>query len=403
MKSLRKIFDNLKPVFAPGGRLERWKEIFEVIENFFYSSGRRSFGAVHVRDASDVQRVMVTVMVATLPAVFYGMYNIGFQALQVIDLSNINNKEDWHFIFIDLFCGYNPNNFFDCMWYGACFFFPIYAVTFIVGILWEMIFAVVRKHEISEGAFVTTILFALCCPPDAPLWQVALGISFGIVIGKEVFGGTGKNFLNPALAGRVFLYFAYPTYWSGDSVWVAVDGYSSPTILSVAAQDGLQGVLSNITWIEAFIGNIPGSIGETSSLFIIMGLILLFYNRVASWRIVIGVLIGTAFTSYLFNFIGSSTNPMFSLPFYWHIVIGGYAFGLTFMAVEPVTGSHTNLGRWYYGILIGVMVVLIRVINPAFPEGMMLAILFANLFAPIIDHFVQERNIKSRLKRQNLI
>ena len=403
MKSLRKIFDNLKPVFAPGGRLERWKEIFEVIENFFYSSGRRTFGSVHVRDASYVQRVMVTVMVATLPAVFYGMYNIGFQALQVIDLSNINIKEDWHFIFIDLFCGYNPNSFFDCVWYGACFFFPIYAVTFIVGILWEMIFAVVRKHEISEGAFVTTILFALCCPPDAPLWQVALGISFGIVIGKEVFGGTGKNFLNPALAGRVFLYFAYPTYWSGDSVWVAVDGYSSPTILSVAAQDGLQGVLSNITWIEAFIGNIPGSIGETSSLFIIMGLILLFYNRVASWRVVIGVLIGTAFTSYLFNFIGSSTNPMFSLPFYWHIVIGGYAFGLTFMAVEPVTGSHTNLGRWYYGILIGVMVVLIRVINPAFPEGMMLAILFANLFAPIIDHFVQERNIKSRLKRQNPI
>ena len=403
MKSLRKIFDNLKPVFAPGGRLERWKEIFEVIENFFYSSGRRTFGSVHVRDASDVQRVMVTVMVATLPAVFYGMYNIGFQALQVIDLSNINIKEDWHFIFIDLFCGYNPNSFFDCVWYGACFFFPIYAVTFIVGILWEMIFAVIRKHEISEGAFVTTILFALCCPPDAPLWQVALGISFGIVIGKEVFGGTGKNFLNPALAGRVFLYFAYPTYWSGDSVWVAVDGYSSPTILSVAAQDGLQGVLSNITWIEAFIGNIPGSIGETSSLFIIMGLILLFYNRVASWRVVIGVLIGTAFTSYLFNFIGSSTNPMFSLPFYWHIVIGGYAFGLTFMAVEPVTGSHTNLGRWYYGILIGVMVVLIRVINPAFPEGMMLAILFANLFAPIIDHFVQERNIKSRLKRQNPI
>ena len=403
MKSLRKIFGGLRPVFAPGGRLERWKEIFGVIENFFYSSGRRTFGSVHVRDASYVQRVMVTVMVATLPAVFYGMYNIGFQALQVIDLSNINIKEDWHFIFIDLFCGYNPNSFFDCVWYGACFFFPIYAVTFIVGILWEMIFAVIRKHEISEGAFVTTILFALCCPPDAPLWQVALGISFGIVIGKEVFGGTGKNFLNPALAGRVFLYFAYPTYWSGDSVWVAVDGYSSPTILSVAAQDGLQGVLSNITWIEAFIGNIPGSIGETSSLFIIMGLILLFYNRVASWRVVIGVLIGTAFTSYLFNFIGSSTNPMFSLPFYWHIVIGGYAFGLTFMAVEPVTGSHTNLGRWYYGILIGVMVVLIRVINPAFPEGMMLAILFANLFAPIIDHFVQERNIKSRLKRQNPI
>ena len=264
-----------------------------------------------------------------------------------------------------------------------------------------MIFAFVRNHEISEGAFVTTILFALCCPPDAPLWQVALGISFGILIGKEVFGGTGKNFLNPALAGRVFLYFAYPAQWSGDSAWVAVDGFSSPTILSVAAQEGMQGVLTDISWSEAFIGSMTGSIGETSTLFILLGLLLLFYNKVASWRIVVGVLLGTIFTSALFNTIGSDTNPMFSLPFYWHIVIGGYAFGLTFMAVEPVTGSHTNLGRWYYGILIGIMVVLIRVINPAFPEGMMLAILFANLFAPIIDHFVQERNIKMRLRRQN--
>ena len=401
MKFLRKIFDDLKPTFSPGGKFERWNVIFDVIENFFYSSGRRTFGSVHVRDASDVQRIMVTVMVATLPAVFYGMYNIGFQSLQVIDLNDPTLKNDWHFVFIDLFCNYNSQNIFDCLWYGACFFIPIYAVTFVVGILWEMIFAFVRKHEISEGAFVTTILFALCCPPDAPLWQVALGISFGIVIGKEVFGGTGKNFLNPALAGRVFLYFAYPAQWSGDSVWVAVDGFSSPTILSVAAQEGMQGVLADISWSEAFIGSIPGSIGETSTLFILMGLLLLFYNKVASWRIVVGVLLGTIFTSVLFNTIGSDTNPMFSLPFYWHLVIGGYAFGLTFMAVEPVTGSHTNLGRWYYGILIGIMVVLIRVINPAFPEGMMLAILFANLFAPIIDHFVQERNIKIRLRRQN--
>ena len=401
MKFLRKIFDDLKPTFSPGGRFERWNVIFDVIENFFYSSGRRTFGSVHVRDASDVQRIMVTVMVATLPAVFYGMYNIGFQALQVIDLNDPTFKNDWHFVFIDLLCNYNPQNIFDCLWYGACFFIPIYAVTFVVGILWEMIFAFVRNHEISEGAFVTTILFALCCPPDAPLWQVALGISFGIVIGKEVFGGTGKNFLNPALAGRVFLYFAYPAQWSGDSAWVAVDGFSSPTILSEAAQEGMQGVLTDISWSEAFIGSMAGSIGETSTLFILLGLLLLFYNKVASWRIVVGVLLGTIFTSALFNTIGSDTNPMFSLPFYWHIVIGGYAFGLTFMAVEPVTGSHTNLGRWYYGILIGIMVVLIRVINPAFPEGMMLAILFANLFAPIIDHFVQERNIKMRLRRQN--
>ena len=267
MKFLRKIFDDLKPTFSPGGRFERWNVIFDVIENFFYSSGRRTFGSVHVRDASDVQRIMVTVMVATLPAVFYGMYNIGFQALQVIDLNDPTFKNDWHFVFIDLLCNYNPQNIFDCLWYGACFFIPIYAVTFVVGILWEMIFAFVRNHEISEGAFVTTILFALCCPPDAPLWQVALGISFGIVIGKEVFGGTGKNFLNPALAGRVFLYFAYPAQWSGDSAWVAVDGFSSPTILSVAAQEGMQGVLTDLSWSEAFIGSMAGSIGETSTLF----------------------------------------------------------------------------------------------------------------------------------------
>ena len=400
MDSLRKLFDDLKPSFSPGGKFEKWYVIFDVIENFFYSSGRRTFGLVHVRDASDVQRVMVTVMLSTVPAVLYGMYNIGFQALTAMEISDARITDDWHFIFINIFCNYDPKSFIDCFWYGLCYFLPIYTVTFVVGILWEMIFAVVRGHEISEGAFVTTILFALCCPPDVPLWQVALGISFGIVIGKEVFGGTGKNFLNPALAGRVFLYFAYPTYWSGNTVWTALDGYSSPTILSIGAQEGLLGVQSNFTWVEAFIGNIPGSIGETSTLFIFLGLLLLFYNRVASWRIVVGVLLGTALTSYFFNLIGSNTNPMFELPFHWHLVIGGYAFGLAFMAVEPVSGSHTNLGRWYYGFLIGVMVILIRVINPAFPEGMMLAILFANLFAPIIDHFVQQRNIKIRLKKQ---
>jgi Na+-transporting NADH:ubiquinone oxidoreductase subunit B len=263
-----------------------------------------------------------------------------------------------------------------------------------------MLFATIRNHEISEGAFVTTILFALCCPPDVPLWQVAVGISFGIVIGKEIFGGTGKNFLNPALTGRVFLYFAYPTYWSGDSVWTALDGYSSPTILGIGAQEGLNGIQVNYSWFEAFIGSIPGSAGETSALFILIGLLLLLWTRVASWRIVIGVLIGTLTTSILFNSIGSDTNPMFSVTFIWHIVIGGYAFGLAFMAVEPVTGSHTNPGRWIYGILIGIMVVLIRVINPAFPEGMMLAILFANLFSPLIDHYVKESNIKKRLKIQ---
>ena len=342
---------------------------------------------------------MVVVWLAAWPAMFYGMYNIGFQALTGLQSTGNMPNADWHLIFINLVCNYNPDSLIDCLWYGACYFVPIYLVTFFVGILWEIIFSIVKGHEVSEGAFVTSILFALCCPPDAPLWQVALGISFGLVIGKEIFGGTGKNFLNPALTGRAFLYFAYPTNWSGGSVWVALDGYSSPTILGIGAERGLDGILLQYTWWDSFMGLIPGSVGETSTSFILIGLIILLITRVASWRIVIGVIIGTALTSGMFNLFGSETNPMFELPFYWHIVIGGYAFGLTFMAVEPVSGSHTNLGRWYYGILIGVMVILIRVVNPAFPEGMMLAILFANLFAPLIDHFVQERNIKIRTKK----
>jgi len=232
---------------------------------------------------------------ATFPAMFYGMYNLGFQSLSAFEQMGNINKEDWQFIFIDLLCNYDPKSIFDCIWFGACYFIPIYIVTFVVGIAWEVIFAIVRGHEINEGAFVTTVLFALCCPPDAPLWQVALGISFGIVVAKEIFGGTGKNFLNPALAGRAFLYFAYPVHWSGDSVWVAVDGYSSPTILGIGAQEGLEGIQMQYTWLDAFIGSIPGSIGETSSLFILLGLFILLYTRVASWRIIAGVLLGTIY------------------------------------------------------------------------------------------------------------
>ena len=401
MKPLRNFLDNLKPKFKKGGTLEKWFPLFDVFENLFYSTDKRTFGSVHVRDTSDIQKIMVVVWISTFPAMFYGMYNIGFQALTAIEAIGSIPEGDWHSIFINILCNYNPDSIFDCIWYGACFFVPIYAVTFLVGIFWEIVFSIVRGHEINEGAFVTTVLFALCCPPDAPLWQVALGISFGIVIAKEIFGGTGKNFLNPALAGRAFLYFAYPLTWSGDSVWVALDGYSAPTLLAIGAEEGLQGIESTYSWVEAFIGSIPGSAGETSTLFILMGLALLLYTRIASWRTVVGVLVGTAVMSLIFNLVGSETNPMFNLPFYWHIVIGGYAFGLAFMAVEPVSGSHTNLGRWYYGVLIGIMVVLIRVVNPAFPEGMMLAILFANLFAPLIDHFIQERNIKKRLQTSN--
>jgi len=284
--------------------------------------------------------------------------------------------------------------------HGAAYFLPIYLVTFVVGGFWEVLLAAVRRHEVNEGFFVTSVLFALICPPSIPLWQVALGISFGVVIGKEVFGGTGKNFLNPALTGRAFLFFAYPAQMSGDAVWTAVGGFAGATSLSLAASGGIENVINNgITWMDAFVGTIHGSLGETSTLAIAIGGLVLLITKIAAWRIVAGVMLGMIGLSLLLNLIGSTTNPMFAMPWYWHLVVGGFAFGMFFMATDPVSASMTNTGKWIFGALIGVMVVLIRVVNPAFPEGMMLAILFANLFAPLIDHFVVQANIKRRLAR----
>ena len=401
---LRNLFDKSKPLFEGKGRFARFFPLFDVFENLFYSSERKTSGLTHVRDGSDIQRVMVVVWLATFPTMFFGMYNIGYQALAALEAINLAGAEhikDWHWPLVQLFSGLDPNSILDCIAYGAIYFIPIYLVTFFVGIAWEMVFAVVRQHEISEGAFVTTVLFALSCPPDAPLWQVALGISVGLVIGKEIFGGTGKNFLNPALTGRAFLYFAYPASWSGDMSWVAVDGYTAATMLGISAQDGYSNMPDAFTWSNAFFGLVPGSIGETSTVAILVGLAILLFTKIASYRIVGGVILGTIVTSYLFNLIGSDTNPMFQMPFWWHMVMGGYAFGLVFMATEPVSGSHTNTGRWIYGFVIGFMVIMIRVLNPAYPEGMMLAILFGNLLSPLIDHFVVSRNISYRVKVLN--
>ena len=274
------------------------------------------------------------------------------------------------------------------------YFLPLYIVVFGTGIAFEMWFAIKRGHEINEGFFVTSILFTLTLPATTPLWMAAVGITFGVVIGKEVFGGTGKNFLNPALTGRAFLYFAYPAQMSGDAIWVAVDGYTRATALGNAAIGESYGV----EFWDAFVGFMPGSMAETSTLALVIAAIILIANRIASWRIMLGCLIGLIAASLLFNSI-ESDNPMFAMPFYWHIVLGGFAFGAVFMATDPVSAAMTNVGRLLYGILIGVMCVLIRVVNPAFPEGMMLAILFGNLFAPLIDHFVVQANVKRRLAR----
>jgi len=394
---LRQILDKIEPHVLKGGKHEKWFALFEAMDTFLYTPPSVTKAASHVRDGVDLKRMMITVWVCTFPAMFFGMYNVGLQANEAMAAMGVTELDSWRGSLISLFAGYSPSSVWDCFVHGAMYFLPVYAVVFLVGGFWEVLFASVRGHEVNEGFFVTSVLLALILPPDVPLWQAALGISFGVVIGKEVFGGTGKNFLNPALTGRAFLFFAYPAEMSGDAVWTAVDGFTGATILGEAALGGMGAVTA--TWNQAFIGQIPGSMGETSTLAIMIGGLYLLWTKIASWRIVAGVLLGTIGLSLLFNVIGSDTNPMFGMPWHWHMVVGGFAFALFFMATDPVSASMTNTGKWVFGALIGIMVVLIRVVNPAFPEGMMLAILFANLFAPLIDFFVIQANIKRRALR----
>jgi len=395
---LRKVLDDMEPHFEKGGRYEKWYALYEAVDTIFYSPSSVTKTTAHVRDGVDLKRIMITVWFCVFPAMFYGMWNIGFQANTIMADMGIVAGEGWRHALIGMFAGYDPTSVWDNFWHGFWYFIPVYAVTFVVGGFWEVLFAMKRGHEVNEGFFVTSILFALICPPSIPLWQVALGISFGVVIGKEVFGGTGKNFLNPALTGRAFLFFAYPAQLSGDAVWTAVDGYTGATALSVAATDGMAALQDKLTWMDAFMGNMHGSMGEVSTIAILIGGAVLLWTGIASWRIVLGVFGGMVGLSLLFNSLGGD-NPMMAMPWYWHFVLGGFAFGMIFMATDPVSASMTNTGKFIFGALIGVMVVLIRVVNPAFPEGMMLAILFANLFAPLIDHFVVQANIKRRLAR----
>ncbi len=386
-------------LFAKGAKLEKLYPMHEAIDTYFYTPGKVAKGSVHARDAMDLKRMMIAVVAALAGCIFMAMYNTGLQANGAIAAGHAP-IENWRTGLMQAMgLAFDPGAFWSCLLHGALYYLPVLIVTFAVGGAWEVLFAVVRKHEVNEGFFVTGMLFPLICPPTIPLWQVAIGISFGVVIGKEVFGGTGKNFLNPALVGRAFLFFAYPAQISGDSVWTAVDGFSGATALSLGANGGLEAITAQFSWMQAFLGQIPGSIGEVSKLAILLGAVLLLWTGIASWRIMLGVVIGTVAMGLLFNAVGSDTNPMFALPFYWHFVIGGWAFGTVFMATDPVSAAMTDTGKLAFGILIGVMVMLIRVVNPAYPEGMMLAILFANIFAPLIDNFVMRANINRRLAR----
>ena len=401
MSFLRRALDRIHPYVVKGAKYEKFYAFYEAVDTFFYSPPDVNSGRNHVRDGIDLKRVMIYVWLAAMPCVIMGCYNVGMQANTVLQGMGITEVAGWRGDILALFnVGVDPTSTWDNFWHGFWYWFPLYVTIFAVGIAWEILFATVRGHEINEGFFVTSILFSLIVPPTLPLWQAAVGITFGVVIGKEVFGGTGKNFLNPALTARAFLYFAYPAQISGDAVWVAVDGYSGATALSVAASGGMQALQeAGFTFETLAFGNIAGSIGETSLVAILIGACFLLYTKVASWRIMLGVLVGMAATSLLFNQIVSDTNPMFGITPEMHLVMGGFAFGMVYMATDPVSASMTDTGRFVFGLLVGFMTVLIRVVNPAFPEGIMLAILFANLFAPLIDWFVIRANISRRAKR----
>jgi Na+-transporting NADH:ubiquinone oxidoreductase subunit B len=396
--SARKFLDSLEPHFAKGSKLERYYGLYEMVDTFIYTPADVTRGKTHVRDGNDLKRTMTFVVIATFFCIMMAMYNTGYQANLAMEALGKTSIDNWRGLIMSIF-GYNTMNPLSNFAHGALYFLPIYIVTLAVGGVWEVLFATVRGHEVNEGFLVSSMLYTLIMPPDMPLWQVALGISFGIVIGKEVFGGTGKNFLNPALTGRAFLYFAYPASISGDSVWTAVDGYTAATPLGLAADGGLSAVTEHYSWFQTFMGFEPGCLGETSVFAILIGAAFLLYTRVASYRIMGGVFAGMVATSLLFNVIGSDTNHMFALPWYWHLTVGGFAFGMVYMATDPVTAAMTNTGRWVFGALVGGMTVLIRVVNPAFPEGIMLAILFSNMFAPTIDYFVIQANIRRRMKR----
>ena len=405
MSILRRLLDDVGDRLQSGGKLDRLYPLFEAMDTFFYTPDSVTTGTTHVRDALDLKRMMSTVVTALMPIVFFAMYNIGLQAHRAI-IAGGQPLDTWQTRLFEAF-GYGyTTDFWACFLHGAVYFIPVFVVGFAAGIGVEVIFASIRGHEINEGFFVTGFLLPLTLPPTIPLWQVASGAIFGVLIGKEIFGGTGMNVLNPALTARAFLFFAYPAEISGDKPWIAanfvnVDGFSGATGLARATAEGVQalGPIGGAQWWDAFVGFIPGSMGETSALLCLIGAVILIVTRIGSWRTMFGVVVGSAATAFLLNLIGSDTNPAFSIPFAWHLVLGGWAFGTVFMATDPVSSAFTDKGRLIYGFGIGVMVILVRVVNPAYPEGMMLAILFMNMFAPFIDHFFVQATIKRRLAR----
>ena len=391
MSSLRRFVDKIKPPFEKGGKLHIFLAGFEAIESFFFVPNQVTRGRVHIKDANDMKRSLIIVIIAMVPALLFGIWNTGFHHFQALGIEAA---------------------FWQMVWFGFLKILPIIIVSYVVGLGIEIAFAQMRNEEVAEGYFVSGMLIPLVMPADVPLWMVAVATVFAVIIGKEVFGGTGMNILNPALVARAFLFFAYPSHMSGDKVWIAgltdgtgiVDGYSGATILGQAASNTssfLNGLGEAYTSWDMFLGTIPGSLGETSTLAILIGAAILILTGVASWKVIFSVFAGGAVMGLILNLF--AVNEFMALPFWEHLLLGGFAFGAVFMATDPVTATQTEKGKWIYGFLIGFLAILIRVLNPAYPEGVMMAILLMNVFAPLIDHYIVESNIKKRLKRAKVI
>ncbi len=384
MRGLRKLLDNIKPNFEKGGKFEIFHSFFDAFESFLFVPNKVTRSGSHIRDAMDMKRTMIVVMLAMTPAMLFGMWNIG--RFHFMSLGQLADKS-----LLDLF------------WFGFLRVLPIIIVSYVTGLSIEIIFAQIRKHDVPEGFFVTGMLIPLIMPVDVPLWMVAVSTAFAVIIGVEVFGGAGMNILNPALTARAFLFFAYPSEMSGDKVWISglkegfgiIDGFSGETVMGYAAANRLSEMPYSPS--DMFFGFIPGSIGETSTLAILIGAFFLIYTGIGSWKIITSVFAGGLLMGLLLNLF--AVNDYMALPAWQHLIIGGFAFGAVFMATDPVSAAQTEKGKWIYGFLIGVLAILIRVLNPAYPEGVMLAILLMNVFAPLIDHYVIEANIKRRMKR----
>ena len=374
MNFLRKQLDKIKPHFDEGGKYEKFAPAYYGIETFLFVPNHTTKKGAHIRDGVDLKRVMITVVIALLPALFFGMWNIGYQ-----------NMGEGH-------------TFWENFSFGAVRMLPMIIVSYGVGLGIEFIYAIFRGHAVNEGYLVTGLLIPLIMPIDLPLWMLTISVIFAVVIGKEAFGGTGMNILNPALIARAFALFSYAPFMSGNTVWVAdsvADGVSGETLLGVLAGNKMP----DTSVFDMFMGYMPGSVGETSVLMILIGAAILLFTGIASWRIMVASVIGAALTGLLFNAIGSDTNALFNFPWWQHMLVGGFAFGMVFMATDPVTAAQTTKGKWIYGFLVGFFAILIRVVNPTLPEGVMMAILLMNVFAPTIDHYVIESNVKRRKKR----